>query len=519
MTPGTLELLALGGLVLAAGGAHWHLRRLGRRLAHRAAGPPRSGRRRAVGSRAALGLLALELLLWIGVAWILSQRLPQLQMSREAALDLVSRSVTAPLFTLNGRAYSALNLITLPALLAALWIAVSAVVGLGKRQLARLAGGPKGVHESVAVLARIVLAFVGAIVICQAWGVDMSSLTFLGSVLGVGIGFGLQNIANNFVSGILIGLERPVEPGDFVRVGEFSGTVKRIGGRSTEIETLDRVTILVPNARFLELEVINWTHGDPVSQLHVPVGVAYGSDVARVRAALLEAARAHPQVLADPRPEVRLLSFGESSLDFELLVWMDEPRRQLHLKSDLNFLIAETLQRYGVSVPFPQRDLHVRSPEILEAIRAWTARSFSDEERALARAPQQELAAAVPILAGPPDPPAVWTDAALAAVASRMRGPGGIEIRDRRHLLRTHRLCFVGEEAVDWLIDAQGLTRKEAVALGQLLLERELAHHVLDEHDFRDGNFYYRFRADDACSEAGDAQESAASKSATPTAA
>jgi small-conductance mechanosensitive channel len=495
MTPDLLALVSLALLVVAAAAVHRYLSRLGRRLAHR---------RPAAGSggveplrRVHLALLVLKLGLWGGVAFVLSERLPELRMSREAALDLVSRSLTAPLFSVDGRGYSAVNLVALPALLVGLWIGVSVAVGVFKRQLARVTGGARGVHESVAILLRLLLAFLGAVVIFQAWGLDVSSLTFVASVLGVGIGFGLQNIANNFVSGILIGLERPVQPGDFVRVGEFSGTVKRVGARSTEIETLDRVSILVPNARFLESEVINWSHGDPTSRVHVPVGVAYGTSPAVVRSALLEAARRHPQVLADPRPEVHFLAFGESALEFELLVWTRDPRRQFLLKSDLHFRIEESLRRSGISVPFPQRDLHVRSPELLEAVRAWTRRTFSDEERAAAQLVDRADREPPPALHLGGDDGALLSDAFLASLVERMRGADGLELADRRHLLRTHRRCFVGQQAVDWLVRHEGLTRAEAVSAGQRLLERGVLHHVLDEHDFRDGNFYYRFRADE----------------------
>src|SRR6185369_5160451 len=135
-------------------------------------------------------------------------------------------------------------------------------------------------------------------------GIDVSSLTIVASVLGVGVGFGLQNIANNFGSGFLLTLERPIKPGDFVQIGELMGTVERIGARSTEVWTLDRVSIIVPNAHLLEKEVVNWSHGDPVSRIHVPVSIEYGADLRRARAAMLEAARTHRDVLRDPRPAV-----------------------------------------------------------------------------------------------------------------------------------------------------------------------------------------------------------------------
>ena len=146
----------------------------------------------------------------------------------------------------------------------------------------------------------------GLIVVLQLAGLDLSSLALVASVLGVGIGFGLQNIANNFVSGILVALERPVKPGDFVTIGTLAGVVDRIGGAARSIRTNDRVSIIVPDLKLLETELVNWSYGDPLVRLHVPVGVAYGSNVETARAALLDAADRHPAVLHDPRPEVRL---------------------------------------------------------------------------------------------------------------------------------------------------------------------------------------------------------------------
>ena len=146
------------------------------------------------------------------------------------------------------------------------------------------------------------------------------------------------------------------------------GTVEKVGARSTEIVTLDRVTIIIPNSRFLENEVVNWSHGNAVSRLHLPVGVAYGSDIALVKKALIEAIRRHPEVLVRPKPEVYFQRFGDSALHFEVMVWTGEPRKQFKVKSDLNYEIEASLRRYGITIPFPQRDLHVRSPQLDELV-------------------------------------------------------------------------------------------------------------------------------------------------------
>jgi hypothetical protein len=255
------------------------------------------------------------------------------------------------------------------------------------------------------------------------------------------------------------------------------------------------VAILVPNARFLESEVVNWSHGSPLSRVHVPVGVAYGTDVALARRALLDAATGHPAVRSDPRPQVQLVAFGESALELELLVWTCDPRNQGALVSDLNFRVLANLARHGIQVPFPQRDLHLRSPQ-LDRLLGAVARRVAPEEEAPQAPVMDGDAERVPVDL-PDAGPAAWSDADLEAVAARLRGPGGVPILDRRRLLARHPRSFVGGEAVQWLMQREGLTRGEAIALGQRLVERGVIHHVLDEHGFRDGHLFYRFRADE----------------------
>jgi potassium-dependent mechanosensitive channel len=219
--------------------------------------------------------------------------------------------------------------------------------------------------------------------VLQIWGLDISSLAILVSALGVGIGFGLQDIAKNFGSGLVLVFERPIQVGDFIEVGEFQGTVERIGARSTLIRTLDQISIIVPNSRFLEQEVINWSHDNPVSRIHLPVGVAYGSDIEAVRSALLESARNHPKILSTPQPQVFFKGFGDSSLDLELLVWTAEPSKQVLIKSDLYFRMEALLRQKQVEIPFPQRDLHLQvdqlplqlSPQMEQMMQRWLERS------------------------------------------------------------------------------------------------------------------------------------------------
>ncbi len=202
----------------------------------------------------------------------------------------------------------------------------------------------------------------GFYIALQVNGVDLSSLAVIAGAIGVGLGFGLQNVVHNFVSGLIILAERPIALGDRVEVGEVVGQVSRISLRSTTVITNDNISIIVPNSDFISNKVINWSYGDPRVRIRLPVGVAYGTDVLHVRGLLLGVAAAHPQVLKDPAPEVFFDSFGDSALNFELAVWTSEmaatPRR---FRSELNFAIEKVLRENQIEIPFPQRDLHLRS--------------------------------------------------------------------------------------------------------------------------------------------------------------
>ena len=217
---------------------------------------------------------------------------------------------------------------------------------------------------------------VGFYLAIQNTGIDLSSLAVVAGAIGVGLGFGLQNIISNFISGIIILAERPIAIGDRVEVGGVAGQVAKISLRSTTVVTNDNISIIVPNSQFISETVTNWSHGDPKVQMRVSVGVAYGSDTDKVKEALLAVARAHPKVLADPPPAVFFIEFGDSSLNFELGVWTQEmvrsPRR---FRSDLNFAIDRKFREMGIEIPFPQRDLHVRSGTL-------TVRQETPERRA-----------------------------------------------------------------------------------------------------------------------------------------
>jgi potassium-dependent mechanosensitive channel len=496
-------------VLLLAAGLHWLLsrarRRLPLRLAHWRALPAHS----AIGGKPAWQLAvellcgALQALLWIGALLYAVEQFPLTRQARFDTARVLGDSLRAPLFTANERAYSTGDFLWLAAAVALLWIAVSLVTRLVSMRLMRATGASHGALQPVATLVRYGLIFIGVIVILQVAGLNLSSLALLASVLGVGIGFGLQSIANNFVSGIILSFEQPVKPGDFVSLGSLQGTVLRIGGRSTVIRTIDRVSIIVPNSQLLEQQLVNWSYGDELARLHVPVGVAYGSDIDGVRSALLEAAKSHPAVLADPHPDVRLVGFGDSALNFELLVWTKDPPGHVLLESDLCYAIERNLRRAGIEIPFPQRTLHVAAAEVesimdrLQDARAAAPVALYDSSGAPTRPHHAEPSRGPSSGDGHGAPVDTARALDVDTLIARMRGPGGLVIQDRRHLLSVYAKCFVGSEAVEWLMRANSVSRDEAIHLGQSLVERGVFHHVLDEHPFRDGNFFYRFYADE----------------------
>ncbi|MFT6055580.1 MAG: small-conductance mechanosensitive channel [Roseivirga sp.] len=218
-----------------------------------------------------------------------------------------------------------------------------------------------GVSESIGTIIQYVIVLVGGIVIVQSF-INLGSLTVLAGALGVGIGFGLQNIANNFISGLIILFERPIKVGDRIEVGDISGDVVKVAARATTVNTNDNISIIIPNSEFISQKVINWSHNDRSIRFHVPVGVSYNEDPAQINKILMDIANNHPDVLKSPAPEVLFIEYGDSSLNFDLMVWTSTfITRPVILKSQLYYLIFEKFKQYGVEIPFPQRDIHIRS--------------------------------------------------------------------------------------------------------------------------------------------------------------
>src|SRR5437868_10682422 len=266
---------------------------------------------------------------------------------------------TAPVPAINLSLVQIFLLIAL--LVAVFWFSSGTKRFLFNRLLAQ-SGLDRSLQYAIAQVVSNVVLVVGIFIVLENTGIHLAALTVFAGAVGVGVGFGLQNIASNFISGLVILAERPITIGDRVEVAGVIGQVQQIRARSTVIVTNDNIAMIVPNTKFIDSPVTNWTYLDPRVRFRVPIGVAYGSDVKKVSEALIAAGRSNPHVLEDPAPSVFLTRFGESAIDFELVVWSAEmSHRPSRFKSDLNFAIEEKLREAGIEIPFPQRDVHIRS--------------------------------------------------------------------------------------------------------------------------------------------------------------
>ncbi len=221
---------------------------------------------------------------------------------------------------------------------------------------------PESLEYGIARILGYLFMVLGFYMALQIVGIDLSSLTIIAGGISVGVGFGLQNIINNFVSGIIIFAEQPIAIGDRVEVSGIAGKVEKISLRSTMVVTSDNITMIVPNADFISQTVTNWSYSDPKVRIRIPIGVAYGTDPQKVKELLLEVADEDPRTLKDPKPSVIFRAFGASSLDFELAAWTKEmTTRPTSYISGINFAIDKKFREHKIEIPFPQQDLHIRS--------------------------------------------------------------------------------------------------------------------------------------------------------------
>jgi small-conductance mechanosensitive channel len=269
-----------------------------------------------------------------------------------------------PLFKLGEAQFTLLSVVYFLLLLLLVVYLSGKSKQLVNRVLARR-GFNLGVREATGTIVRYVFIFIGLLVILQTLGIDLTALSILTGAVGLGIGFGLQNIASNFISGLIILFERPVRIGDRIAVGDVEGDVIRIGARSTTVLTNDNINIIIPNSKLITENVVNWTHSERKVRFRIPVTVAFHMDVRKVEQALLAAAKEVSEVLDTPAAAVRFMQFGENGLEFELRAWTTTlVERSGKFTSKINFAIYDKFKEYQIEVPNPQRDVHIRSGTI-----------------------------------------------------------------------------------------------------------------------------------------------------------
>jgi small-conductance mechanosensitive channel len=242
-----------------------------------------------------------------------------------------------------------------------LFLVLAWVARDGLQRILRKRTSDQGTINAVTTLSRYAIVTMGFLIALRTLGFDLSSIAIIGGALSVGIGFGLQQIVANFISGIVLLFEQSLRPGDVIQIDGQFGVVEKLNIRSTQMRTYDNVEVIVPNEDLLTSRLTTYTRSDRLMRIAVPVGVSYSSDPARVRDILVEAVGKHGLVRKSPEPSVQFMAFGDSSLDFRVLAWIDDPLRVSVIRSDLHFIIWNALKDAGVEIPFPQRDLHLRS--------------------------------------------------------------------------------------------------------------------------------------------------------------
>jgi small-conductance mechanosensitive channel len=254
---------------------------------------------------------------------------------------------------------SALNLLLIVAFafIIALWLAE-----VVNRQVQRMPGVTPSFKVGVVKFSRFLLITLAFLLALNAVGINLSSLAIFGGALGVGLGFGLQRIASNFISGFILVLDRSIKPGDVITVGDKFGWVQELNARYIVVRNREGVDTLIPNENLITSEVINWSYADPNVRLTIAVQISYDDDPEQAMALMLECASASPRVLTDPPPNVRLIQFADSGIELQLRVWIADANNGFApVRSDINLAIWRAFKQAGITIPYPQRDLHLKS--------------------------------------------------------------------------------------------------------------------------------------------------------------
>ena len=283
-------------------------------------------------------------------------------MSLSEILATIDRVSSYVLFEFNNTPVTPASLVMFLAIIVGFYLIARVLQRVMKRRILPRFQLEMGVQFMLTRITHYLIMILGFVMAFQFVGIDLSGFAVIFGLLSVGLGCGLQNITSNFISGLILLFERPIQVGDRVTVGDTEGDVISINMRSTTIRSLDNISIIVPNSEFISSSVINCSHGDPKIILSVNVGVSYGADLDAVLKALKEAGSEHPDVLKNPAPVVFLRAFGDSSWDMKLRVCIGSPKKYYKTLSDINCAIVRKFREHDIEIPFPQRDLHVRSP-------------------------------------------------------------------------------------------------------------------------------------------------------------
>ena len=346
----------------------------------------------AYGLRAALGLGEAELLRVAAnllTAWVVIHLLTSFIRQRGWAsfiatlvwlvTALVLLGWLAPLYAmLDGVAFTAgkfrislLGIINSLALFGIFLIVANFVLKLADARMAHLEGVSPAARVLIFKILRIAVIAAAIVVALTTIGVDLTAIAVFSGAVGVCVGFGLQKVVSNLLSGILLLLDRSLKPGDVIEVGDAYGWIEKMGGRYITVATRDGKEYLIPNEDIITQQVINWSYTDRAIRLRIGTGISYRSDVRKAMELMVAAAAAQPRVLEDEahKPVVRLMGFGDSSVDLELRIWVTDPEKgTVNVASDIRLAIWDSFHENGIEFPFPQRDLHIASAEGLEDI-------------------------------------------------------------------------------------------------------------------------------------------------------
>lgn len=292
----------------------------------------------------------ISVVIWLGVAlYLLGWLRPALELMDAAAI------------TFGEGRFSLLNLLVLIVVAAGLLMLGSVLSGVAERRLMAVSDPSIALRVGVAKVVRFALALLALLIALNMVGINLTSLAVFSGALGVGIGFGLQRIASNFISGFVLVMDRSIRPGDVISIGDSFGWVKALNARYVVVCNRDGVETLIPNENLIISEVVNWSYSDSTVRLKVPVQVSYNDDPVEAMRLMVEVAKANPRVQTEPAPAGRLLGFGDSGIELELRVWILDPQEGVNnIRSELNIGIWQAFKAAGITIPYPQRDLHVK---------------------------------------------------------------------------------------------------------------------------------------------------------------